>query len=46
VQLSVDDERDFQRCRAIIEQLDGRPAQAGWRACVAAYDRVLAAEAP
>ena len=43
VQLSIDDAEDFTRCAFILEALEGPPWQVGWRACVAAYDRYMAA---
>lgn len=43
VQLSIDDAEDFARCAAIIAALPGAPWQVGWRACVAAHDRYIAA---
>jgi spore coat polysaccharide biosynthesis protein SpsF len=43
VQLSIDTDEDFRRCVAILEMLAGPPWRAGWHACVAAYDRCLAA---
>jgi len=43
VQLSIDDAEDFARCSAILEALPGPPWQVGWRACVAVYDRYMAA---
>jgi spore coat polysaccharide biosynthesis protein SpsF len=43
VQLSIDDAEDFARCAAILEALPGPPWQVGWRACVEAYDRYMAA---
>ena len=45
VQLSIDNAEDFARCAAIMRALAGPPWQAGWRACVAAYDRYVAASA-
>ena len=45
VQLSIDDAADFARCAAIVRELSRPPWQAGWRACVAAYDRYVAAAA-
>jgi spore coat polysaccharide biosynthesis protein SpsF len=42
VQLSIDEPQDFERCAAILEMLGAPPWQAGWLACVAAYDRVVA----
>lgn len=45
-QLSVDDAADFARCAAIIAALPAPPWQAGWRACLAAYDRARADGAP
>jgi len=45
VQLSIDDAEDFARCAAVLRALAGPPWQAGWRACVAAYDRCVAASA-
>jgi spore coat polysaccharide biosynthesis protein SpsF len=44
-QLSVDDAADFARCAAIIAAMPAPPWRAGWRACLAAYDRVCASEA-
>lgn len=38
VQLSIDTAEDLARCRAILAALPSPPWQAGWRACVAAYD--------
>ena len=43
VQLCVDDAEDLARCAAILQMLTVPPWQAGWRACVAAYDRCVAA---
>lgn len=43
VQLSVDDREDHERCAKILEHLSAPPWEAGWRACVAAYDRVVSA---
>jgi spore coat polysaccharide biosynthesis protein SpsF len=45
VQLSIDVAADFERCGAILDALDGPPWQAGWRACVAEYDRCVVATA-
>jgi spore coat polysaccharide biosynthesis protein SpsF len=39
-QLSVDDAGDFVRCAAILAALPGPPWECGWRACLAAYDRI------
>lgn len=44
VQLSIDDREDFSRCAAILADLSGPPWEVGWRACVAAYDRCVAAK--
>ncbi len=43
VQLSIDDAEDFTRCSAILTILRDAPWRVGWRACVAAYDRYVAA---
>jgi spore coat polysaccharide biosynthesis protein SpsF len=44
VQLSVDTAADFARCEEIMKML-GRPHwEAGWEACVKAYDELLALE--
>lgn len=43
VQLSIDSPEDFTRCEAILAELGVPPWQAGWQACVRAYDRVAAA---
>jgi spore coat polysaccharide biosynthesis protein SpsF len=43
-QLCVDDAADFARCAAILALLPGPPWQSGWRACLAAYDRLRAHE--
>jgi spore coat polysaccharide biosynthesis protein SpsF len=40
VQLSIDTPEDFARCEAILGLLDMPPSQAGWQACVRAYDRL------
>ena len=40
VQLSIDSPEDFARCEEIIDQLGEPPWRAGWRACLAAYDRL------
>ena len=40
IQLSIDDPADFARCDAILTVLGRAPWQAGWRACVSAYDQV------
>jgi spore coat polysaccharide biosynthesis protein SpsF len=45
VQLSIDDADDFARCAAILAALPGAPWQVGWRACLDAYDRIVAAAA-
>jgi spore coat polysaccharide biosynthesis protein SpsF len=44
VQLSIDTAADFDRCAAILGLLPGSPWQVGWRACVAAYDQVVAVQ--
>jgi spore coat polysaccharide biosynthesis protein SpsF len=46
VQLSVDSREDFDRCESIIGQLGVPPWRAGWRGCVAAYDRIVAQRRP
>jgi len=38
IQLSVDDPVDFDRCASVVDALPVAPWQAGWKACVAAYD--------
>lgn len=45
VQLSVDTPEDFARCEAILGMLPSPPWQAGWRACVDAYDALTAQSA-
>jgi spore coat polysaccharide biosynthesis protein SpsF len=38
VQLSIDSPEDFARCEAILDSLDVPPWDAGWKACVRAFD--------
>jgi spore coat polysaccharide biosynthesis protein SpsF len=45
VQLSIDDAEDLTRCAAILDFLQAPPWQAGWRACVSAYDQCTVASA-
>lgn len=40
VQLSIDSPEDFARCEAILASLGAPPWEAGWLACVRAYDRL------
>jgi spore coat polysaccharide biosynthesis protein SpsF len=42
LQLSVDDADDFERCEAVLAALGRPPWEAGWEACVTAYDGVTA----
>lgn len=42
VQLSVDTAEDFIRCESILRMLGCPPWQAGWEACVVAYDKLVA----
>jgi spore coat polysaccharide biosynthesis protein SpsF len=44
VQLSIDNHEDYARCVEIFRVLPGPPWQVGWRGCVAAYDRCVAAK--
>ncbi len=44
VRLSIDDPEDYTRCVEILGVLAGPPWQVGWRGCVAAYDRCVAAK--
>lgn len=44
VQLCVDDLADYARAQEIFAMLQAPPWQAGWRACVEAYDQYMARE--
>jgi spore coat polysaccharide biosynthesis protein SpsF len=44
VQLCIDDAADLDRCAAILQALAVPHWQAGWRACVQAYDACLASD--
>lgn len=43
VQLSIDSPEDFARCESILASLGVPPWDAGWQACVRAYDRLAVA---